>query len=167
MDESLFKCFVEFHSDDLFYYVQCFALSREEAEEIVSDVFLEVWRNRDKIDKILHLKAWLVTVTHNKAISYLRKKGRPGRAVSWEEADDFAVQGNLQTPDEQIISREEMERINRIVRSLPPRCRQVFILAKIEKLPYKEIADMLGISVKTINIHISKALWLISEALRK
>ncbi|MDR1715823.1 MAG: RNA polymerase sigma-70 factor [Prevotella sp.] len=167
MDEYIFKNFVESYSDDLLYYARCFALSREEAEEIVSDVFFEVWQNREKIFEIHHLKAWLVTITHNKAISYLRKKEYSGYTVSWDETVAFSVPGDLQTPDEQIISREEMEQINRIIQSLPPRCKQVFVLAKIERLPYKEIADMLGISVKTINIHISKALKLVSAALKK
>lgn len=65
-----------------------------------------------------------------------------------------------------MISREEMKRINNIINNLPPRCKQVFVLAKIEKLLYKDIADILGISVKTINVHVSKALELISEALK-
>jgi RNA polymerase sigma-70 factor (ECF subfamily) len=166
MDEYFFKCLVESHSDDLLYYARCFSLSREEAEEVVSDVFFEVWRNKNKIEKV-HLKAWLVRVTHNKAISYLRKKRRSSCTISFEEAGDFTMPGDLQTPDEQIISCEEMEKINRIIKSLPPRCRQVFVLAKIEKLPYKEISRILDISVKTINTHIAKALELISEALKK
>lgn len=74
---------------------------------------------------------------------------------------------DLQTPDSQLISREEMNRINAAINNLPPRCRQVFILAKIEKLLYKDIASILDISVKTINVHIAKALEQISEALEK
>jgi RNA polymerase sigma-70 factor (ECF subfamily) len=111
MDEYFFKSFVESHSDHLLYYARCFALSKEEAEEIVGDVFFEVWQNREKISGIHHLKAWLVTITHNKAISYLRKKEHSGRTVSWDETGAFTVPGDLQTPDEQIISREEMEQI--------------------------------------------------------
>ncbi|MDR0543936.1 MAG: RNA polymerase sigma-70 factor [Odoribacteraceae bacterium] len=167
MDQHAFEHFVRLHSDDLLYYVRGFFLSREEAEEIVSDVFFEVWQNREKIDEIVHPKAWLVTIAHNKTISHLRKKKHERNTVSWEEVGDHVVSGNLQTPDEQIISQENMDRINSAISTLPSRCHQVFVLAKIERVPYKEIASMLGISVKTINIHVSNSLRLISEALKK
>lgn len=167
MDERSFKNFVESYSNDLLYYTRYLIRSKEEAEEIVSDVFFEVWQNRDKIKEIQNLKAWLLTITHNKTISYLRKKNHANPPVSWEEIGEYTMPADLQTPDEQLISREEMFRINNIINNLPPRCKQVFVLAKIEKLLYKEIADLLGISVKTINIHVAKALELISEGLKK
>lgn len=167
MDERLLKRFVESYSNDLLYYAQYLVRSREEAEEVVSDAFFEVWQNRDTINEIKNIKAWLLTITHNKAISCLRKKEHSNSSVTWDEMGDNVLPANLQTPDEQLISREEMERINAIINNLPPRCRQVFILAKIEKLLYKEIAEILGISVKTINIHVAKALELISKALEK
>lgn len=167
MDERAFRRFIESYSNDLLYYVRCFMQSKEEAEEIVSDVFFEVWQNRDKLEEIRNIKAWLLTITHNKAISYLRKKDNSSTSVTWDEVGEYTIPYDLQTPDEELISREEMSRINSIINNLPPRCKQVFVLAKIEKLPYKDIADLLSISVKTINIHIAKALELISEGLKK
>lgn len=167
IDERSFKRFVESYSNDLLYYARYLSHSKEEAEEIVSDVFFEVWQNRAQISEIQNIKAWLLTITHNKAISYLRKKGNLNSPISWDEIEKNALPDNIQTPDEELISREEINRINHIINSLPPRCRQVFILAKIEKLLYKDIAEILGISVKTINIHVAKALELISEALKK
>lgn len=167
MDERAFRRFIESYSNDLLYYVRCFMRSKEEAEEIVSDVFFEVWQNRDKLEEIRNVKAWLLTITHNKAISYLRKKDSSSTSVTWDEVGEYTIPYDLQTPDEELISREEMSRINSIINNLPPRCKQVFVLAKIEKLPYKEIAELLSISVKTINIHVAKALELISESLKK
>ena len=64
-----------------------------------------------------------------------------------------------------MISREEIAKINQAIAALPPKCKEVFVLAKIEKLPYKKISEMLNISVKTINVHISKALNIISGIL--
>jgi RNA polymerase sigma-70 factor (ECF subfamily) len=162
-----FSRFIESYSSDLFYYAYYLVKSKEEAEEIVSDVFLEVWQNRNKIEEIQNLKAWLLTITHNKAISFLRKKKQLNVSVSWDEIALYAIPQDLQTPDEQLISQEEISRINKIIKKLPPRCKQVFFLAKIERLPYKDIANILDISVKTINIHVAKALELISQALKK
>lgn len=77
MDEYAFKGFVELYTSDLLYYAQYIVRSKEEAEEIVSDVFVTVWQNRNKIREIEHVKAWLLTITHNQAVSYLRKKTMP------------------------------------------------------------------------------------------
>ena len=60
-----------------------------------------------------------------------------------------------------------MDKINRAIQSLPPKCKHVFFLAKVEKMPYKQIAEMLDISVKTINNHIAMALEKISVFLKK
>lgn len=166
-DERSFRRFVESYSNDLLYYARYLVHSKEEAEEIVSDVFFEVWQNRDKLHEIKREKVWLLTITHNKAISYLRKKEHFASSITWDEVYEHAIPADLQTPDERLISQEEMDRINGIINKLPPRCKQVFVLAKIEKLLYKDIADILGISVKTINAHVAKALGLISEALKK
>lgn len=167
MDERSFKRFVESYSSDLLYYARYLVHSKEEAEDIVSDVFFEVWQNRDKLSEIKKEKVWLLTITHNKAISYLRKKENSTSTVTWDEVGEHTIPANLQTPDERLISQEEMNRINHVINNLPPRCKQVFVLAKIEKLVYKDIADLLGISVKTINAQVAKALDLISEALKK
>ena len=139
MDERLLKRLFEAYSNDLLYYAQYLVRSREEAEEIVSDVFFEVWQHRDRFSEVKNEKAWLLKVTHNKVVSWLRKNGNGQVLVPWD---------------------------NQVVNQLPPRCRQVFVLAKIEKLPYKEIAEVLGISVKTINIHVAKALEFISSVLK-
>lgn len=167
-DERYFKRFVKFYSTDLLYYVRYLMHSKEEAEEIVSDVFVEAWQNRHKLNEIQNIKAWLLTVAHNKTISHFRKKNTSlHTSVSWDEISEHTLPCNLQTPDEKLISREEMSRLNTIINSLPPRCKQVFVLAKIEKLPYKDIAEVLSISVKTINIHVAKALELIAKGLKK
>lgn len=164
-DEQAFCQFVKVHSQNLFYYAVSLLQKKELAEEVVSDVFFEVWKLRTTLEEIKNLKAYLLTLTHNKAVSYLRKENF-GRMFSIEDIQDVYLP-SFQSADCSIISQEEMSRINQAIQTLPPKCKQVFILAKIEGLAYKEIAQMLNISVKTINIHIAKALALISSELEK
>ena len=123
-DEAAFCRFMERYSSRLYHYVFALIGQKEPAEEVVSDVFYEVWKNR---------KTFI-----------------------------FAP---IQSPDEAMISKEEMEKINNAIQQLPPKCKHVFFLAKIEGLPYKEIADILNISVKTINNHIAFALEEIAKNL--
>lgn len=163
-DEVSFRYFVDTYSKDLYFFVLGYVHRREIAEEVVSDVFLEVWNNRSRLNEILHMKSWLLILARNKAITYLRKE--TPEVMSFDEIDDYHVP-TVQSPDYNLISREEIEKINQTIAKLPPKCKEVFTLAKIEGLPYKEIADMLNISVKTINIHIAKALNVIADILRK
>lgn len=136
MDEQLFKSFVEAYSGDLLYYARYLVAPKEEAEDIVSDVFVEVWQNRDKLAEIKKIKAWLLTITHNKAASYLRKKPAPW-LPSWDELATFIpFPTNCRLPtNNSSAGRDDPHQQSH--RRFATRCKQVFVLAKIEKLPYK------------------------------
>lgn len=162
-DQMAFCSFVDAYSKDLYNFALGYVNIRELAEEVVSDVFFDVWNNRSRLDEIVHIKSWLLILVRNKAISYLRKE-HMDNSVSFEELGDFHVP-LFQSPDDQMISKEEIAKINQAIATLPPKCKEVFVLAKIEKLPYKKISEMLNISVKTINVHVAKALNLISQIL--
>ena len=163
-DEQAFKTFMEYHASHLFHYAFGFVKQKETAEEIVSDVFFEVWKMRENLAEVNNLKSWMITATHRKSISYIRRNvGKMN--VPLNEIEQF-VFDPLQSPDHKIISKEEMDKINAAIQKLPPKCRHVFFLAKIEGLAYVEIAKILGISVKTINNHIAHALEIISKNLR-
>ena len=162
-DEAAFCRFMEHYSSRLYHYVYALIGQKEPAEEVVSDVFYEVWKNRKTLGGIENMNAWIQTITYRKAISYLRKE--TGKTeLSLDGIGDF-IFAPIQSPDEAMISKEEMEKINNAIQQLPPKCKHVFFLAKIEGLPYKEIADILNISVKTINNHIAFALEEIAKNL--
>lgn len=164
-DEGSFCRFMEFHSERLYYFTRGLVRQREAAEEIVSDVFFEVWKARKDLGKIENINSWLYTITYRKSISFLRKK-KGNMTVSLDEIQDFVFEP-LQSPDEKLISKEEITHINNAIQQLPPKCKQVFFLTKIEGMPYLEISKILGISVKTINNHVAKAILIISSYLKK
>lgn len=164
-DQNAFRLFIDIYSQDLYHFAVGYVNQREIAEEVVSDVFLEVWNRRSRLDEVNHLKSWLLTMVRNRAISYLRKENLRD-TIPFDDIEDYNVP-LVQSPDTKMISEEEIEKINEAIASLPPKCKEVFMLAKIEKIPYKEIAKMINISVKTINIHVSKATRLISAVLDK
>ena len=152
-DEIAFNRFMEHYSSRLYHYTFALLGQKESAEEIVSDVFFEVWKNRKS----------LAEIGYQKAISFLRKE--TGKyELSFDDIEDFIFEP-VQSPAEEMISKEEMAKINDAIQQLPPKCKHVFFLAKIDGLPYKDIADMLNISVKTINNHIAFALDEIAKRL--
>lgn len=167
-DSNAFRHFIDLYGKDLYWFALGYVHKKEIAEEVVSDVFLSVWQNRQKLEEIRTIKTWLLIMAKNQSISYLRKE-LPDTIISIDdlkETDNYFIP-YIQAPDSQIISYEEIERINEAINTLSPKCKEVFMLAKIEKIPYKEIAQILNISVKTINIHISKAVGVISKLLNE
>lgn len=162
-DEIVFTRFMEHYSSHLYHYAFAILGQKESSEEVVSDVFFEVWRNRKDLIGINNINAWIQTITYRKAISCLRKENGKNELL-FDELEDFFFD-SVQSPDEEMISKEEMVRINDAIQQLPPKCKHVFFLAKIDGLPYKDIADMLNISVKTINNHIAFALNEIAKSL--
>lgn len=163
-DEVALARIIDKFADDLFIYTCCIVKSKSLAEEVVDDVFIELWKNRQSVCQIENMKSWLLVLARNKSISMLRKEQRHSYHTLLDD-EAFEIACSFQTPDEQIISSEEVANINAAIGKLPPRCQEVFVLAKIQKLPYKEISSILNISVKTINAHIAKALSVISEAI--
>ncbi len=161
-DESAFDAFMDHYSPTLFRHAYGVVGNKEMAEEIVSDVFFEVWKARKDLLKIESLAAWMRTVTYHKSISLLRQETAAAQRISLDDIENFTASA-VAAPDSDLISREEIDLLNLAISELPEKCRHVFYLAKIEKVPYKEIAQLLNITLATINYHVAYAM----DALRK
>lgn len=135
----------------------------ESAEEIVSDVFLKVWEKRKTLDTVQNLRLYLYVSTRNTTLNYLSKQ----RKMQVISLDDLSVDFPSHTldPEQLMITAEMMRRIAEAVNSLPPRCKMVFRLIREDALPYKEVAEILDISIKTIDNHLAIAVRRISQAI--
>lgn len=135
----------------------------ESAEEIVSDVFLKVWEKRKTLDTVQNLRLYLYVSARNTTLNYLSKH----RKMQVISLDDLSVDFPSHTldPEQLMITAEMMRRIAEAVNSLPPRCKMVFRLIREDALPYKEVAEILDISIKTIDNHLAIAVRRISQAI--
>ncbi len=150
--ESFEKLFKELYND-LFAYAYVFTENKELAEEIVLDVFTNLWINRKKITIYESLRAYLLKSVKNRAISALRKKKNDFLN------DDFLKNyTNDCNPEKKIITNEEKQKITDALQLIPPRSREIFVLHRFEGLKYKEIAELLEISPNTVENHIVKAM---------
>ena len=164
-NELAFNSFMNRYMDGLYYHSYGILYNKEMAEEIVSDVFLEVWKNRKKIMEVENMKAWLNTLIYRKSISYLRKEKKRHLNVSMDEMTQFCFPVT-ETPADHMISVEEMRSLQLAIEALPPKCKHVFFLAKIERVPYQQIAEMLDISLETVNYHIGFAMTTLKKKLK-
>lgn len=134
-----------------------------EAEEIVSDTFLAVWNNRKSLPDIKHFDSYIYTITRHKAISYYRSQHMENVELNEHSIDLFAHTDT--TPEEELISKESVDRLNSAINSLPDKCKMAFKLVREDKLKYKEVAIILNISVKTLEAHIATAVRKLRETL--
>ncbi|MGC4037144.1 MAG: RNA polymerase sigma-70 factor [Chitinophagaceae bacterium] len=131
------------------------------AEDVLADVFLKLWDRRKQLTEVENLRVYLYTAVKNTAINYRMKQSR-----ITEEADDYSFYNDTNPdPENALISSEAQKAIQKAINDLPPRCKLIFRLAKEEGLRYKEIASILGISIKTIDNQLAIAIQKIGEAI--
>lgn len=164
-DQKAFQSVVYDFSDQLLTFSMGFVRKREIAEEIVSDAFVTLWRQRENIVEIHDLKAYLYILVRNASISYLRKMNTR-KEISLDTLEEYYTLP-LTGPETDEITEDILNQVNQAIEQLPPKCKIVFTLAKVQGMKYKDISEVLGVSVKTINNHIANALVHISQSLAK
>ncbi|MDN5217132.1 RNA polymerase sigma-70 factor [Fulvivirgaceae bacterium BMA12] len=140
---------------DLCKYSLKYVSIMEIAEEVVSEVFYKMWKNRDTISFNYSVKAYLFSAVRNQSIDYLRKSQNQRLFSSHLYLD---IASPHVTPEDEYTFYELNNRINFAIESLPPRCKKIFRLSRDKGFKYKEIAQMLNISVKTVETQMRKAL---------
>ncbi|MCG6189218.1 RNA polymerase sigma-70 factor [Maribellus maritimus] len=164
-DQKKFRQLMELTSDDLLIFAIGFIRDKETAEEIVSDVFVKIWNNRKALLKVKNIKSYLFISVKNGCLSHLRKSSKNKNIISIDEFEDFKflpVEGPL---EDDLIEEETVNLIYNAIDKLPPKCKLAFTLAKINGLKYKEIAEIMDVSEKTVNNHLVNAVNKISEIL--
>lgn len=138
--------------------------NKEDAEEVVSEVLLKVWTMGEDLDHIENLTVYLFTAARNKAYDALRKQQRhaPVIAISDQIQENIADENS---PEILYTSGELEQYITKIIRALPTQAQLVYRLVKEQGLPYKQVTEILGISLNTAETHMRLALKKIRTAL--
>lgn len=134
---------------------------RAVAEEVAQEVMLELWRRRETLAVEESLRAYLVRAARNRALNHLRHERITRRAEPLLATESVtAPEGPARLAEEEIGAA-----VRAAVDALPERCREVFELSRVQGLRYAEIAGTLGISVKTVEAQMGKALRVLRERL--
>ena len=151
-----------------FHQVLCshavrYVYSRELAEDIVSDVFCKFWENKSYESVTHSYRYYLFRSVRNESLNYLRQRFLKDEGIEAAMAQTSPMGQN----PEYITRYEEVSaRVEQLVESLPPQCRKVFLLNRFEGLKYREVANKLGMSIKTVETHMSKAIAMMRDGLK-
>ena len=161
-EEQGFNYFFGQLYEPLVHFAFTIVNDKSEAEDIVEDSFVKFWQSRKEIEKARAVKSYLYTIVRNACLDAInRKKYARSYALHIERSP-----GRF-TPDVQqkIIISESMHQVYLALKTLPPKCRQVFRMIYVQGKPVKEIAEELELSICTVKAHKAKALKLLRKQL--
>ncbi|OUU01848.1 MAG: RNA polymerase sigma-70 factor [Bacteroidetes bacterium MED-G17] len=137
------------------YLANTYLFNKEDAEEIVQDVFIKIWNKRNEIQDFA-IKTYLFTSTKNASINFLRRKKIDSQSL--ESLSKFKSQNA-----KPLESLEFAQKIKKAIDQLPPKTKRVFLMSRYFEFTYKEIAQILSLSPKTIENQMGTALRLLKK----
>jgi RNA polymerase sigma-70 factor (ECF subfamily) len=154
--EQLFRLFAA----DLVAFAGSYVDGDDEAEDVVHLVFCWVWEHRFTLPRARSVRAYLFAAVRNRALNVVRDRRTEAafreRAASAKTAGGYSA--SAPSPESELAARDIEHALAKALRQMPPRCREVYVLARERGFTYAEIAEALGIAPKTVEIHMSRAL---------
>ena len=153
-DETAFEKIYSLYSARLFGYLINLLKSETLAQEVLQDVFMKIWNNRQNINAEKSFRSYLFRIAENSVYDLFRKAARDKKlkAEIISRACEY-----YEHVEEQLFTKENLHLIQHAIDALPPQRRLVFRLCKLEGKSYSEVSRLLGISTSTISDHIVKA----------
>jgi RNA polymerase sigma-70 factor (family 1) len=155
-DQASFEKIYTFFYNKLFKLSSSIVKSEEIAEEVYDDVMLNIWEKRQQLAHINNFTVYLYVSVKNASLRHLSRMNK----ISYVNIDDINMDITDLTPtaQDEMISDEFLAKVNTAINKLTPQCKLVFKLVKEDGLKYKEVAEILNISVKNVEYHMANAL---------
>lgn len=161
-DEAAFEQVFKLHFKNLHAYACSIIREEAAAEEVVQQVFFKLWERSNALSIAGSVAAYLYRAVYNESLNYLkRQKIRSG----YQQHLQRTMKNENDTTGKRLSLKELEERLGKALNELPEQCRTVFQLSRFEELRYREIAERLGISVKTVENQMGKALKILRTKL--
>ncbi|XOV92952.1 MAG: RNA polymerase sigma-70 factor [Bacteroidota bacterium] len=159
--ETLFERIYRENFDRAFFIAKYLIKSEALAEDVVSEVFISLWKMGSRIKEIKDIESYLFIAVKNQAIRKLYEE--PEKVDNSFENPAHTI--DHINPEEILLEKELSDAIEEVVSSLPDQCQLIFRMAKNRQMKYHEIADELGISISTVRTQLSKAFSIVRQFL--
>ena len=159
--ESMFKTFYTV----LAAYCQKYVKNEETARDIIQDIFLKVWENRQNVDFSMPLHSYLLKIAHNCCMNHLQRLKTEQSYLHNAAMQLLEMETQYDHLFDQLVADATGERIEQIVERLPEQCRDIFRKSRFEGMKHEDIAQNLNISVRTVETQIYRALKVLKKAL--
>lgn len=157
-NHEAFEYLYKAYCGQVYNFSKLYINSSEDIKEVVQEVFIKLWETRSFIKENENFKGYLFIITRNIIFNHQKKNFNENfyktsflNAFSQANIDSYDIEEELQAAE---LSRY----IDKIISELPPKQQEIFILSRKENLSYKEIAELLNISERTVEVHISRAI---------
>ena len=166
-DVAAFEHIFRLYAADLAAFAATYVDGDDEAEDVVHIVFCWLWEHRLTLPRPQSVRSYLFAAVRNRALNAVRD--RRTEAAFRERAIRSATDGDFPpsapSPESELAARDIAHALAETVQGMPPRCREVYSLARDHGFTYAEIAESLGIAPKTVEIHMSRALAMLRRQL--
>ena len=154
-DVSALEYFFQEYADLLYYRALGYVHHSQVAEDVVQEVFIRFWDNRAKLDISVSVAAYLTRSVVNGCRNYLEHRSVRNRYEQEFQSENSEIDEGEEFDSEELESLRK--RLRAFVDSLPEKCREIFILACVEGLKYREVAERLDVSVNTVKSQVKSA----------
>ena len=161
-DKEQFEMLFKTHFSHLTNFANQFVQDPDASQEIVQKVFITLWEKREHVDPQLSIKSYLFTSVRNRCLNYLRDQKKYKSKVLDLECAEFELATEEPFSDLDGLKKQLEAALER----LPDKCREVFEMSRFRQMKYKEIAEELEISQKTVEAHMRKAMQVMREVLK-
>lgn len=156
-DEETFSQFFKVYYPKLIQLALAFVPEIVSAQEIVSDVFYKILKNPKNLQKITDFDNYIYIVLRNQSFTYLKKNKHKTFFETIDQKEDYILH-DQRNPENSLLSKELFLLVNSAIQDLPPKRKIIFLLIKEEGRKYKDVAKILNISIKTVELQMTLAL---------
>jgi RNA polymerase sigma-70 factor (ECF subfamily) len=167
-DRQAFNLFFDYYYPRLLKYAYYFVDSYENAEEVVSDVFVKLLKKKNELSKIEHFSRYIYSAVKNQCFTFIQKKANQAAklTVSSDDEADFII-CESSNPESDYLKKELIDAIRQAINNLPPKRRTIYQMIKEQGLSYQDTAELLNISKKTVEVHMGLAIAGIRRAMQE
>lgn len=163
-NKSWFKFILHAYRDKVLHFISLYVSDARDREELAADVFVTLWNKRREREKIKNIENYLFILARNASLNHLRKN-----KTKYAEAENETMDRFYNTefnPESIFITRETIDTLDSAINQLPVKTKAAFQLVRLNKMKYKDAAEVLGVSVKTIEKQVASAVAKLKEILQ-